>query len=376
MNKGNNNKKIIIICIVCALLGGVLIGGMGMMIYHDQKQAETKTEKKKNAAAKDAGSSTEADQLKDGEVYDFEKAGFMKLGEYKGLEAEVEPEQDDIYSGMFAAADDAEIKDEDDAVRDGELVNIDFAASYKGKVVDEASGEDTYVRIGKGEYIDDFEKGIIGIKKGKEKTVDCTFPKDYDDQELAGKTIQFLIKVNNRFSDKTAQKISKGKYKTIDEYYEYEKQLQIKDNQENKGDLVWDSLKEDTKMTTVPETMLSRATEDVTNMYKNFAELSGTTVEELLESFGMGEEGIGEIANDTVKDHMIAKTIAAREGIVLDDAYYTKTLRELLGYEEGDDEKTLEEMEKEYKENQSSRPRDDVLVERVKEYVGEQSKEQ
>lgn len=374
MNKGNS-KKIIIICIVCALLGGALIGGVGVMIYNDLSRTESDKKEQTADSSKNTEESTEADQLGDGEVYDFEKAGFMKLGEYKGLEAEVQPEQDDIYSGMFAEAEESKSKDDDGIVRDGELVNIDFAASLDGKALEDASGEDVYVRIGKGEYIDDFEKGIIGIKKGKEKTVDCTFPKDYDDEELAGKKVQFLIKVNDRFSDKTAQQLSKGKYKTIDEYYEYEKQLQLKDNQENKGDLVWDSLKEETEITTVSEVMLSRTTEDVTNMYKNFAELSGTTVEELLESFGMGEDGISEVAQETVADHMIAKTIAAREGITLDDAYYMQTLRELLGYEEGDDEKPLEELEKEYKKDQGSRPKDDVLVERVREYVGEQSKE-
>ncbi len=373
MNKGNN-KKIIIICIVCALLGGALIGGVGAMIYSDLSRTESDKKGQTADSSKGTGESTEADQLKDGEVYDFDKAGFMKLGEYKGLEAEVQPEQDDVYSGMIAEAEE-ELEDDDGIVKDGELVNIDFAASLDGKALEDASGEDVYVRIGKGEYIDDFEKGIIGIKKGEEKTVDCTFPKDYDDEELAGKKVQFLIKVNSRFSDKTAQQLSEGKYKTIDEYYEYEKQLQLKDNQENKGDLVWDSLKEETEITSVSEVMLTRSTEDVTNMYKNFAELSGTTVEDLLESFGMGEDGISEIAQDTVADYMIAKTIAAREGITLDDTYYMQTLRELLGYEEGDEEKSLEELEKEYKKDQGSRPKDDVLVERVREYVGEQSKE-
>ena len=374
MNK-ENSKKIIIICIVCALLGGVLIGGVGVMIYNDLSRSESKKNEQTADSSQGTGGNTEADQLEDGEVYDFEKAGFMKLGEYKGLEAQVQPEQNDIYSGMLAAAEEVKLKEDDGIVKDGELVNIDFTASLNGKDLEEAAGEDTYVRIGKGEYIDDFEKGIIGIKKGKKKTVACTFPADYDDEELAGKTVQFTIKVNERFSDKTAQELSEGKYKTIDEYYEYEKQLQLKDNQENKGDLVWDSLKEETEINSVSETMLSRTTEDVTNMYKNFAELSGTTVEELLESFGMGEDGIGEIAQDTVADQMIAKTIAAREGITLEDTYYKQTLWELLGYEEGDDEKTLDELEKEYKENQGSRPKDDVLVERVREYVGEQSKE-
>lgn len=45
--------------------------------------------------------------------------------------------------------------------------------------------------VGKGEYIDDFENGIIGMKKGEKKTVDCTFPSDYDEEDLAGQTVQF-----------------------------------------------------------------------------------------------------------------------------------------------------------------------------------------
>ncbi len=254
MNKGNS-KKIIIICIVCALLGGVLIGGVGVMIYNDLSRSESKKNEQTADSSQGTGGNTESDQLEDGEVYDFEKAGFMKLGEYKGLEAQVQPEQDDIYSGMLAAAEEVKLKEDDGIVKDGELVNVDFTASLNGKDLEEAAGEDTYVRIGKGEYIDDFEKGIIGIKKGKKKTVDCTFPADYDDEELAGKTVQFTIKVNERFSDKTAQELSEGKYKTIDEYYEYEKQLQLKDNQENKGDLVWDSLKEETEINSVSETV-------------------------------------------------------------------------------------------------------------------------
>ena len=141
MNKGNS-KKIIIICIVCALLGGALIGGVGVMIYNDLSRTESDKKEQTADSSKDAEESTEADQLGDGEVYDFEKAGFMKLGEYKGLEAAVQPEQDDIYSGMLAEAEESESKDDDGIVRDGELVNIDFAASLNGKALEDASGED------------------------------------------------------------------------------------------------------------------------------------------------------------------------------------------------------------------------------------------
>ena len=365
MNKGNN-KKIIIICVVCALLGGILIGGVGVMIYKELSGSA-------QSGTSQSADNSEGDSLKDGEVFDFEKAGYIKLGTYKGLEAEVEPEDDDVYSEMITVAEETETKG-DDVVKKGDLVNIDFTAKLDGKRLEDASGEDTYALVGKGEYIDDFENGMIGIKNGKKKTVDCTFPSDYDEEELAGKTVQFTITVNGRFGDETAEAASEGKYKTVQEYYDYEKEAQRKENSENKGDLVWDTLKEDTEIESAPETMLTRAQEDITMMYTNFAELSGMSLEELLEQFGMGEDGIEEIASDTVADYMISKTIAAKEGITMDDAYYLQALKASLAYED-DEEKTLEELEKEYKESQGSRPRDDMMIERVKDYVGEQSKE-
>ena len=128
-------------------------------------------------------------------------------------------------------------------------------------------------------------------------------------------------------------------------------------------------------------------------------------VNELLESFGMDEDGLEEIANETVTDIMIAKTIAAKEGITMDDEYYKKALSEILGSEESDDDdedageasgdaqeraeggasqdageeaetpRTLEELETEFIESMGSRPRDEMLIERVKDFVGEHAKE-
>lgn len=367
MNKNKGiNKKVVIICIVCALAGGALLGGLGVMIYKDLNKSGQQTETSSDSSA--------GENLEDGAVFDFEEAGYMKLGTYKGLSAEVEPESDDVYSEMIAVAEETKVEN-DDVVKDGDVVNIDFTGKLDGKELEEASGEDTYVWIGKGEFIDDFEKGIIGIKNGKKKTIDCTFPSDYDDEEMAGKTVQFTIKVNGKFSDAVADKASDGKYKTVQEYYDYEKAKQLDENKENKGELVWDTLKEDATIDTAPETMLTRAQEDTKLMYTSFAELSGMTLEELMESFGMDEDGIEEIAQDTVKDYMISKTIAAKEGITMDDTYYKNALMTALGYEEGDDGTSLEAMEKEYKESQGSRPKDDMLIERVKDFVGENAKE-
>lgn len=397
--KGNSNGikgKTAAILVVCTLVAGMVLGGLGMLIYKEL-------------------SSQSADNLEDGEIYDFEKGGYIKLGEYKGLTADVQPMDEDVYSGMISEAEEAEVEG-DDVVTDGDLVNIDFTGKLDGEELEDASEEDAYVWIGKGEYVEDFEKGIVGIKKGEEKMIDCKFPADYDDDSLAGKTVQFSIKVHEKFSDKTAQRVSGGTCNTVQEYFEYEKAAQLEENRESKGELVWDELRDGVKVQSVPEKMLSRANEDVTKMYTSFAELSGMDVNELLESFGMDEDGLEEIANETVTDIMIAKTIAAKEGITMDDEYYKKALLEVLGSEEADDDtddaddtddtgeedeegasgdtqkgtegrtsgdageeaetpRTLEELEAEFIESMGSRPRDEMLIERVKDFVGEHAKE-
>lgn len=397
-------KKTVVLLVVCTLAVGVVFGGLGVLIYKEL-------------------SGNAAERLADGEIFDFEKEGYIKLGKYKGLTAYVQPTDYEVYSEMVSAADEdeeeedetdstddtegtdgmddaagtdgtdsaggtdgADRADEDDvlgeAVEDGNLVNLDFTGSLNGKELEDTSEQDAYVWIGKGDYIESFEKGIIGIRVGEEKTIDCKFPDDYDDESLAGKTVQFTVSVLGKCGDRDAQEATQGKCSTVQEYYEYEKAAQLEDNRNNKGELVWDELRDGVKVETVPAKMLERAKEDITKMYTRFAEVSEMGVDELMESLGMDEEGMEEMANDTVKDIMIAKTIAAKEGVTMDDEYYRKKLMEIVGEEEEEGEQggsatpgSISALEAEYNEDMGSRPRDEMLIERVKDFVGEYAEE-
>jgi trigger factor len=51
------------------------------------------------------------------------------------------------------------------------------------------------VEIGKGQLIAGFEDGLVGLKTGDEKTLDLTFPENYQNEELAGKPVKFAITV-------------------------------------------------------------------------------------------------------------------------------------------------------------------------------------
>ncbi len=371
-------KKNIIIA-ASMLAAGILIGVGGMWLikgFGDKSSDRNQTAPSETEELKDE-QKEKADQLADGEAFDFEEAGFIKLGEYKGLKADVEPAEEDVYASMVEAAKEAKMKKEgDDTVLDGDIVEVDFVGKLGGVKLEEASAEDAYIWIGKGEYIDDFERGIIGVKTGEKKTVDCKFPSSYDDELLAGKTVQFTIKVKGKFSARAAEKISEGKYKTVQEYYDYEKAMQVEENRQDKGELVWDEVCDNVEVNSYPEQMLEQIKAEIEQGYKDLAELTGASVDDVFAQFGMDDDGLDEMAKDTARDVMIAKTIAAKEGVTMDDAYYDNALREALGYEESDEQPdTLEGLEADYKESTGSRPRDDMLVMRVKDFIGENATE-
>lgn len=75
-------------------------------------------------------------------------------------------------------------------------VNIDFVGTIDGEVFAGGSAKGTLLVLGSGRMIPGFEEGIVGARAGEERTIDVTFPDDYQNQDLAGKTAQFAITVN------------------------------------------------------------------------------------------------------------------------------------------------------------------------------------
>ena len=81
------------------------------------------------------------------------------------------------------------------AAKSEDKVTIDFTGTVDGVVFEGGSGTDMTVEIGKGRLIAGFEDGLIGLSMGDETTLDLTFPEQYHQQELAGKPVQFVVKV-------------------------------------------------------------------------------------------------------------------------------------------------------------------------------------
>lgn len=80
--------------------------------------------------------------------------------------------------------------------KEGDQMTVDFEGSLDGVPFEGGKGEKATVVLGQGRMIEDFERQLAGLEPGQETTIDVTFPENYHAENLAGKTVQFAIKVH------------------------------------------------------------------------------------------------------------------------------------------------------------------------------------
>lgn len=81
------------------------------------------------------------------------------------------------------------------AAKKGDLLVIDFNGKVDGEEFEGGAAEDFSVELGAGRMLGDFEDALKGMKAGAEKDADVTFPDEYPEETLQGKTAQFSLKV-------------------------------------------------------------------------------------------------------------------------------------------------------------------------------------
>lgn len=90
----------------------------------------------------------------------------------------------------------AEWKEVSHKAKEGDRLTVDFSGTIEGEAFTGNSGENVPVTLGSGRMIDGFEKGLIGAKAGDEVVLDLQFPETYGNKDVAGKPVQFQVKVN------------------------------------------------------------------------------------------------------------------------------------------------------------------------------------
>ena len=78
---------------------------------------------------------------------------------------------------------------------EGDQLTIDFVGKIDGEAFEGGSAEDADLIIGSNRFIPGFEEQLTGAKVGDEKTIEVTFPENYQAAHLAGKAATFDVKV-------------------------------------------------------------------------------------------------------------------------------------------------------------------------------------
>ncbi len=195
---------------------------------------------------KDALREQQIEPLERGEIEDLQTADDMTvtytvvvavrpeitLPEYKGLAVtqpvtKVTDEQVDAEQQRLRerSSDFAEIADEGIVASD--YVTIDYAMSVDGAPYPEGDTTGYPLEVGTDTFFPELNEGLLGVKQGETTTISTSYPADYSDKNLAGKTASFEITVQQvrrvkmpEANDAWAQLISGGALPTLAELRE------------------------------------------------------------------------------------------------------------------------------------------------------------
>lgn len=126
--------------------------------------------------------------------------GSVLLGEYVGIEytpMDTTVTDEDVEATIQnVLAMNASYVEVNRAAADGDMVNIDYEGKKDGVPFDGGTAEGSDLLLGSGSFIDGFEDGLIGAKKGDSVTLNLTFPENYPSEDLAGQEVTFDVTVN------------------------------------------------------------------------------------------------------------------------------------------------------------------------------------
>lgn len=288
------------------------------------------------------------------------------LGEYKGVEVKrASTKVTDAKVNQYikkALVQKQETVIKETAAKKGDTVVIDFEGFVDGVAFEGGKGENYPLELGSHSFIPGFEEQLVGVKPESEVDVNVVFPENYH-EHLAGKAAVFKVKVHEvktkvtpKLTDELVEEMEIANVKTVEEYKAYVLDLLTKEA-EAKADnkMMEDLFKKITKKSkiVVPEAVIESELEKQLNKVEAQAKQYGVPTEVLLQYSGyqtvdaFKEEGRKHlktrITNDIIVEEIIkAEKIKATAKEI--EAEYKKAA--------GDDESKVEELKKQYKEEQ------------------------
>ena len=87
--------------------------------------------------------------------------------------------------------------EEDRGVREGDYAVFSYKGLENGEPVEGLESDSHMLRVGSGDFHPELEKRLVGTRKGESTTIRVDFEEDYRDKNLAGKSVDFEIRLDD-----------------------------------------------------------------------------------------------------------------------------------------------------------------------------------
>ena len=334
-------KKKTAVLILCALMAAGLAacGGSSGENSSSVSGESTGTSEVSSSSQEDAIMSI---PLEEGDDWKLEDC--IVLGDYKGLRltktvGQVTEEEVDSYIQSQATAE--EVTDENAAVQDGDTVNIDYVGKIDGKEFDGGSAQGSVLVIGSDTFIDGFEDGLIGMKKGETRDLNLTFPDDYGNTDVAGKAVVFTVTLNSisrapEQDDAWVSSYTDGKYTSMDDYRAYMKESLQEGNDEAADQQLnsdaWEQIEKTCTFLKLPKSYVEEGSEEFEKNVTSQAEQYNATLDDFITQNGLTAEEYKtrkeQYGRYTAESRLLLEALMQAEQLTDDSQEYKDALAE------------------------------------------------
>ncbi len=334
-------KKKTAVLILCALMAAGLAacGGNSGENSSSVSGESTGTSEVSSSSQEDAIMSI---PLEEGDDWKLEDC--IVLGDYKGLRltktvGQVTEEEVDSYIQSQATAE--EVTDENAAVQDGDTVNIDYVGKIDGREFDGGSAQGSVLVIGSDTFIDGFEDGLIGMKKGETKDLNLTFPDDYGNTDVAGKAVVFTVTLNSisrapEQDDAWVSSYTDGKYTSMDDYRAYMKESLQEGNDEAADQQLnsdaWEQIEKTCTFLKLPKSYVEEGSEEFEKNVTSQAEQYNATLDDFITQNGLTAEEYKtrkeQYGRYTAESRLLLEALMQAEQLADDSQEYKDALAE------------------------------------------------
>ena len=273
-----------------------------------------------------------------------------------------------------------EITIEDRAVKDGDILTIDYSGSVDGVKFEGGTAEDQTLVIGSGAFIPGFEEQLVGKNLNETADINVTFPEEYHAPDLAGKDAVFTVTVKAikekelpELDDEFAAEVSE--FETLEDYKADIKE-KIRDrkkeaaNTERENKIV-DAAVEAATMD-IPEAMIEEQVQQMTDEFAQRLSYQGLSMEQYLMFSGMDAQKFADDlkpqAVKRIETRLVLEAIAKAEDITASEEDFKAELEKMAGMYQME----TEQLEKIIQGAQKDQMMDDIAVQKAVDFlVGE-----